>query len=87
MNDGGERNYIMAVWQLSVSAGWLSTRILPAPNAMIAPVTVLGGVLVFGSLFVALGWMTPLSSTWISAQGGLSLVRKMIRPGSVLAGR
>lgn len=29
-------------------------------NAMIAPVTVLGVVLVFGSLFVALGWMTAL---------------------------
>jgi len=25
-----------AVWQLSVSAGWLSTRILPAPSAVIA---------------------------------------------------
>ena len=24
---------LLAVWQLSVSAGWLSTRILPAPSA------------------------------------------------------
>lgn len=23
---------LLAVWQLSVSAGWLSTRILPAPQ-------------------------------------------------------
>ena len=27
---------LLAVWQLSVSAGWLSTRILPAPSAVIA---------------------------------------------------
>lgn len=26
---------LLAVWQLSVSAGWLSTRILPAPSAVI----------------------------------------------------
>jgi ABC-type nitrate/sulfonate/bicarbonate transport system, permease component len=26
---------LLAVWQLSVSAGWLSTRILPAPIAVI----------------------------------------------------
>ena len=26
---------LLAVWQLSVSAGWLSTRILPAPVAVI----------------------------------------------------
>ena len=29
-------------------------------NAMIAPVAVLGGVLTFGTLFVALGWLAPL---------------------------
>ncbi len=29
-------------------------------NAMIAPVTVLGGVLLFGTLFVALGWVEPV---------------------------
>lgn len=27
---------LLAIWQLSVSAGWLSTRILPAPSAVIA---------------------------------------------------
>ena len=27
---------LLAVWQLSVSAGWLSTRILPAPSAVFA---------------------------------------------------
>jgi sulfonate transport system permease protein len=27
--------FLLAVWQLSVSAGWLSTRILPAPVAVI----------------------------------------------------
>ncbi len=26
---------LLAVWQLSVSAGWLSTRILPAPSAVV----------------------------------------------------
>ena len=26
---------LLAIWQLSVSAGWLSTRILPAPSAVI----------------------------------------------------
>lgn len=26
---------LLAVWQLAVSAGWLSTRILPAPSAVI----------------------------------------------------
>ena len=25
---------LLAVWQLAVSAGWLSTRILPAPSAV-----------------------------------------------------
>ena len=35
---------LLAIWQLAVSAGWLSTRILPAPSAVIeAGVTLVRG--------------------------------------------
>src|SRR5690606_25804196 len=38
-------------------------------------------------LRTASGMPTPLSSTWISAHGGLSRVRRVMRPGSLGCGR
>jgi alkanesulfonate monooxygenase len=62
---------LLAVWQLSVSAGWLSTRILPAPIAVIE-----AGVSLFrsGEIWTHLaisGWRAGLG---FAIGGGIGLV-------------
>ncbi len=62
---------LVAVWQLSVSAGWLSTRILPAPIAVIE-----AGVSLVSSGEI---W-THLAISWL-ARGPWLLYRRRYRPG------
>ncbi|WP_122554112.1 aliphatic sulfonate ABC transporter permease SsuC [Pseudomonas viridiflava] len=51
---------LLAVWQLSVSAGWLSTRILPAPSAVIeAGVTLVSSGEIWTHLAIS-GWRAGL---------------------------
>ncbi|MEE5125404.1 aliphatic sulfonate ABC transporter permease SsuC [Pseudomonas alliivorans] len=51
---------LLAVWQLSVSAGWLSTRILPAPSAVIeAGVTLVSTGEIWTHLAIS-GWRAGL---------------------------
>ncbi|MEE5067118.1 aliphatic sulfonate ABC transporter permease SsuC [Pseudomonas alliivorans] len=51
---------LLAAWQLSVSAGWLSTRILPAPSAVIeAGVTLVSSGEIWTHLAIS-GWRAGL---------------------------
>ncbi|MCD5982810.1 MULTISPECIES: aliphatic sulfonate ABC transporter permease SsuC [Pseudomonas] len=51
---------LLAIWQLSVSAGWLSTRILPAPSAVIeAGVTLVSSGEIWTHLAIS-GWRAGL---------------------------
>ncbi|MEE4696305.1 aliphatic sulfonate ABC transporter permease SsuC [Pseudomonas alliivorans] len=51
---------LLAVWQLAVSAGWLSTRILPAPSAVIeAGVTLVSSGEIWTHLAIS-GWRAGL---------------------------
>ena len=62
---------LLAVWQLSVSAGWLSTRILPAPVAVIeAGVSLVRSGEIWTHLAIS-GWRAALGFT---IGGSLGLV-------------
>ena len=62
---------LLAVWQLSVSAGWLSTRILPAPVAVIeAGVSLVRSGEIWTHLAIS-GWRAALGFT---IGGGIGLV-------------
>jgi sulfonate transport system permease protein len=61
---------LLAVWQLSVSAGWLSTRILPAPVAVIeAGVSLVRSGEIWTHLAIS-GWRAALGFT---IGGGIGL--------------
>ena len=61
---------LLAVWQLSVSAGWLSTRILPAPIAVIeAGVSLVRSGEIWTHLAIS-GWRAALGFT---IGGGIGL--------------
>ena len=63
---------LLAVWQLSVSAGWLSTRILPAPIAVIeAGVSLVRSGEIWTHLAIS-GWRAALGFT-IGGSIGLAL--------------
>jgi len=63
---------LLAVWQLSVSAGWLSTRILPAPVAVIeAGVSLVRSGEIWTHLAIS-GWRAALGFT-IGGSIGLTL--------------
>ncbi|MFJ4144535.1 aliphatic sulfonate ABC transporter permease SsuC [Pseudomonas sp. NPDC089734] len=62
---------LLAVWQLSVSAGWLSTRILPAPSAVIEAGV---NLIVSGEIWTHLaisGWRAGIG---FAIGGGIGLV-------------
>jgi sulfonate transport system permease protein len=62
---------LLAVWQLSVSAGWLSTRILPAPSAVIAAgVNLVASGEIWTHLAIS-GWR---AGTGFAIGGGIGLV-------------
>ena len=61
---------LLAVWQLSVSAGWLSTRILPAPVAVIeAGVSLVRSGEIWTHLAIS-GWRAALG---FAIGGGIGL--------------
>ena len=61
---------LLAVWQLSVSAGWLSTRILPAPIAVIeAGVSLVSSGEIWTHLAIS-GWRAALG---FAIGGGIGL--------------
>ena len=63
---------LLAVWQLSVSAGWLSTRILPAPIAVIeAGVSLVQSGEIWKHLAIS-GWRAGVGFV---IGGGIGLVR------------
>ncbi|MCP1107240.1 ABC transporter ATP-binding protein/permease [Serratia nevei] len=55
------REAISSFTQLFTRAMSPVVKTVALANAIVAPVTVLGVVLVFGTLFVALGWLTPVN--------------------------
>lgn len=62
---------LLAVWQLSVSAGWLSTRILPAPSAVItAGVNLVASGEIWTHLAIS-GWRAGIG---FAIGGGIGLV-------------
>ncbi|MBX8487346.1 MULTISPECIES: aliphatic sulfonate ABC transporter permease SsuC [Pseudomonas syringae group] len=62
---------LLAVWQLSVSAGWLSTRILPAPSAVIeAGVNLIASGEIWTHLAIS-GWRAGIG---FAIGGGIGLV-------------
>lgn len=62
---------LLAVWQLSVSAGWLSTRILPAPSAVIAAAVALVRSGEIWTHLAISGWRAGLG---FAIGGGIGLV-------------
>lgn len=61
---------LLAIWQLSVSAGWLSTRILPAPSAVIeAGVTLVASGEIWTHLAIS-GWRAGIG---FAIGGGIGL--------------
>jgi sulfonate transport system permease protein len=61
---------LLAVWQLAVSAGWLSTRILPAPSAVIeAGVTLVRSGEIWTHLAIS-GWRAAIG---FAIGGGIGL--------------
>ncbi|MBX8492603.1 aliphatic sulfonate ABC transporter permease SsuC [Pseudomonas cichorii] len=62
---------LLAVWQLSVSAGWLSTRILPAPSAVIeAGINLIASGEIWTHLAIS-GWRAGIG---FAIGGGIGLV-------------
>ena len=62
---------LLAVWQLSVSAGWLSTRILPAPSAVIeAGVNLIASGEIWTHLAIS-GWRAGIG---FAIGGGIGLI-------------
>nr|WP_201788377.1 ABC transporter ATP-binding protein [Serratia marcescens] len=58
---GSYREAISSFTQIFTHAMSPVVKTVALANAIVAPVTVLGVVLVFGTLFVALGWLTPVN--------------------------
>ncbi|GFM84494.1 sulfonate ABC transporter [Pseudomonas cichorii] len=62
---------LLAIWQLSVSAGWLSTRILPAPSAVIeAGVNLIASGEIWTHLAIS-GWRAGIG---FAIGGGIGLI-------------
>ena len=62
---------LLAIWQLAVSAGWLSTRILPAPSAVIeAGVTLVRSGDIWTHLAIS-GWRAGIG---FAIGGGIGLI-------------
>ncbi|GFM78445.1 MULTISPECIES: aliphatic sulfonate ABC transporter permease SsuC [Pseudomonas] len=62
---------LLAAWQLSVSAGWLSTRILPAPSAVIeAGVNLIASGEIWTHLAIS-GWRAGIG---FAIGGGIGLI-------------
>ncbi|MFA0999107.1 MULTISPECIES: aliphatic sulfonate ABC transporter permease SsuC [Pseudomonas syringae group] len=62
---------LLAIWQLSVSAGWLSTRILPAPSAVIeAGITLVASGEIWTHLAIS-GWRAGIG---FAIGGGIGLL-------------
>ncbi|HEY4664353.1 MAG TPA: ABC transporter ATP-binding protein [Comamonas sp.] len=57
---GGYREAVDAFAEAFISFTRPLVKAMAHAHAMIAPVTVLGVVLVFGAVFISLGWITPL---------------------------
>ena len=62
---------LLLVWQLSVSAGWLSTRILPAPSAVVAAGVQL---VVSGDIWAHLAISSWRAAIGFAIGGGIGLV-------------
>ena len=62
---------ILALWQLSAQAGWLSTRVLPAPSAVASAAADLSAS---GELWRHLGVSTLRALTGFAIGGGLGLL-------------
>ncbi|MDR1063678.1 MAG: aliphatic sulfonate ABC transporter permease SsuC [Azoarcus sp.] len=73
---------ILAVWQITVQAGWLSTRILPAPWAV---VTTGWGLLLSGELLEHLGASTARAASGFVIGGGIGFFFGLINGGYRLA--
>jgi sulfonate transport system permease protein len=73
---------ILATWQLTVQAGWLSTRILPAPWAVL---TAGYGLLLSGELFEHLGASSARAAAGFIVGGGIGFFFGLINGGYKLA--
>jgi len=62
---------LLSIWQLSVSTGWLSSRILPAPSAVVAAGW---GLLSSGEIWQHLAISSWRAVTGLAIGGGLGLV-------------
>ena len=73
---------ILAVWQLTVQSGWLSTRILPEPRAV---AVAFWQLLLSGELLEHLGASTARAATGFAIGGGIGFFFGLINGGHKLA--
>jgi sulfonate transport system permease protein len=73
---------VLAVWQVTVQAGWLSTRILPAPWAVVSAGY---SLLLSGELLTHLGASTARAATGFAIGGGIGFFFGLLNGGYRLA--